>query len=323
MIIGASFSHPHLEYLKINPQNALKEFKKLGFRWIRLGCYWNEIEKTPGKFNFKKIISLMNFCQKNRINVILTIGMKAPRYPEYYLPLWIDQSNLGKLSKIGIKNKTITQPLYRFIKQSVLALKNYSCLKVWQVENEPLSPAGKNHWRISLPLLKEEINLVKNLDKKRKILLNYWGEAIFLPKLLESVRKLEVDIIGFDTYFKTPINIPLIKKTFYHRAFSPKKIRKLTKQLKEQGKEVWIAELQAEPWEPGELITKKSNPPSFSPQDLGKNLQKAINWEVDGILFWGFEYWLWRKISGDARYWQQAETNKIIRRLLCSDRIKK
>jgi len=51
MIIGASFSHPYLEYLKINPQNALKEFKKLGLRWIRLGCYWNEIEKTPGKFN--------------------------------------------------------------------------------------------------------------------------------------------------------------------------------------------------------------------------------------------------------------------------------
>jgi len=249
----------------------------------------------------------MNFCQKNRINVVLTIGMKAPRYPEYYLPRWINRGNLRKFSKIGIKNKIIAQPLYRFIKQSVLTLKNYSCLKVWQVENEPLNLAGKKHWRISFPLLKREIKLVKNLDKKRKILFNCWGEATFLPKLPRSVRRLKVDIVGFDTYFKTPTNIPLTKKTFYRQTFSPKKIKKLTKQLKEQGKEVWIAELQAEPWEPGELVTKKSNPPSFSPQDLGKNFQKATNWEVDGILFWGFEYWLWRKTLGDNRYWQQAK----------------
>src|SRR3990172_3690982 len=103
MKLGASFSHPHLIGLNIDPLKAIKEFKNLGLSWIRLGCYWNEIEKEQGKFNFSKLDLLIEYCEKNNLKVVLTIGMKAPRNPEYYIPNWLlKKLHLRKLSKIKL-----------------------------------------------------------------------------------------------------------------------------------------------------------------------------------------------------------------------------
>ena len=52
MELGASFSHPHLKYLELDPLKAIKEFKSLNLEWIRLGCYWSEMEKVKNKFDF-------------------------------------------------------------------------------------------------------------------------------------------------------------------------------------------------------------------------------------------------------------------------------
>ena len=103
MKLGASFSHVHLRSLGLNPLRAIEGFKTLNLPWIRLGCYWNEIEKQKGKYDFGNIEPLIEFCEKNNINVVLTIGMKASRWPEYYLPDWLEKKTKPK--KI-LKNQT-------------------------------------------------------------------------------------------------------------------------------------------------------------------------------------------------------------------------
>jgi hypothetical protein len=307
MKIGASFSHTHLKSLNLDPIQAIKEFKSLGFTWIRLGCYWNEIEKDEGIFNFEELDKLLTFCQKNKIKVVLTVGMKAPRYPEYYIPKWlIQQTKLKKFSRIDDSKKVLLSHVLLFIEKAVTHFKKYKAIKVWQVENEPFDPAGQNWWRINADFLKQEIDLVRKIDSKRKILINLWGNEVSKRKLYKKAVPL-ADIIGLDIYPRHPI--PFFR--WLHRYIGPldskAKLKMKVDKIGSQGKEVWLAELQAEPWEPGELVTAKENPPSFLPQHFRKNLDYALALEPSVILLWGFEYWLWRKNKGDPRYWDMAK----------------
>ena len=88
MLLGTSFSQPFASFLGIN----LHDFQNLfifNFDYIRLCCYWNEVQKYKQAFDFSPILSLLNSCENKKQGVIVTIGMKAPRYPEFYIPPWI------------------------------------------------------------------------------------------------------------------------------------------------------------------------------------------------------------------------------------------
>lgn len=146
MELGASFSHPHLQHLGLNPNKSLVEFKNLGLKWIRLGCYWDEIELRENKYSFEKLDPLLKYCNKNNLYVVLTVGMKTPRYPEYYIPKWIlTKENPPRLSKISDKYKYLSERTINIINICVKRYKNLEALKVWQVENEPLDPSGDRY----------------------------------------------------------------------------------------------------------------------------------------------------------------------------------
>ncbi|OGM29304.1 hypothetical protein A2801_02145 [Candidatus Woesebacteria bacterium RIFCSPHIGHO2_01_FULL_41_10] len=303
--IGASFSHRHLETLGLSSLDAIKAFEKLGLTWIRLGCYWNEIEKTTNNFVFESLDPLVEFCEKKNIKVVMTVGMKAPRYPEYYIPDWVLPTPLPRLTTIGEKHKRLTHYLFRFIETVIGHYKNSSAVKIWQVENEPLDPSGQKWWRIHPDLLKKEVQLVKKLDKEREILVNLWGNELSKRQTYKKALDL-ADIVGLDLYPRHPI--PFLKwfKLYVGPLDSKKTIFKISETIKSQ-KKLFLAELQAEPWEPGELTTSKNNPPSFRPNHFKQNLDYGKGFSPEVILLWGFEYWYWRKTMGDNRYWREAE----------------
>lgn len=310
-ILGASFSHRHLLSLGIEPTVALDEYRKLNFPWIRLGCYWDEIEKKKGNFNFEIIENLISLSQKLKLKVILTVGMKAPRYPEYYLPKWLERKiKLKEGEMFDSCPRALTSHLENYLTVTVKRLKKYPAIKVWQVENEPLDPSGPHSWQISPRLLKKEIKIVRVLDPSRSILVNLWGNQLTLRNLYPKAVKLG-NIVGLDIYFRVP-------KPFFWRFChysgpldSDEKLRKIFKKIKKSGKSVWLTELQAEPWEPNELVTTKRNPPSCLPKHILQNYERVQNWGLDGALFWGFEWWLYRKIAGDKRYWE--EVSKLLK----------
>ena len=307
MQLGASFSHPHLRSLKLNPLKAIKEFKTLSLPWIRLGCYWNEIEKKPGKFNFSKLDTLIEFCEKNNINIVLTVGMKAPRSPEYYIPKWLEKKlNLKKYSKIKPNNQALLGPTLQFIEKTVNHFKKNKTLKVWQVENEPLNPSGPNRIRIDSKFLEKEVELVRKIDPGRKVMISLWGNEIGIRWDIPKATIL-ADIVGLGFYLKHEFSIKGKFIKYVGPMHSKKTIKNKIDQIRKRGKKIWIAELQAEPWEPGEIVTKKKNPPSFLPKHFESNLQYARGLGPEVVLLWGFEYWYWRKMNGDLRYWTKAK----------------
>lgn len=313
MQIGASFSHTHLKSLGIAPLEALKAFKKLGLTWIRLGCYWNEIENKKGVFNFSKILPLVEYCEKNNINILMTIGMKAPRWPEYYLPEWLlSKTKIRKASTLSTDNSFLFTNTTSFVNNCVKKLKKYKSIKIWQVENEPLDPSGPKWLRISPEMLQKEVESVKKIDPERKILINCWGNELTLRKVYKKILPM-CDFLGLDIYLKHPA--PILK--WFHRYLGPldshQKLIQIAEEIKSKGNKLWITELQAEPWEADKIISEKKNPPSFPPNRFAKNLNFVLKLKPDVVLFWGFEYWYWRRKNGDPRYWLKAkETIKTI-----------
>lgn len=300
MKLGASFSHPHIEHLGIDPMDALKEFESLGLKWIRLGCYWRDIEEKKGKYNFEGTEKLIRFCDKNDIDVVIAIGMKAPRYPEYYIPDYIKLN----VQKQIVDDKEVEERVLTFIKKCVETFANYNCVKVWQVENEPLDQSGPNSWKIDEKILKKEVNLVRKLDSSRKILINVWGNDLSERGVYKNVLSL-ADIVGLDLYTKHEFSVNGKFEKYIGPNDSVSKIKEIAKEIS-QNTELWITELQAEPWEP-DIVSDKDNPPSFLPSSFEENMEYGVKLSPDVILLWGFEYWLYRKKKfNDERYWSEA-----------------
>jgi hypothetical protein len=288
MKIGTTYAHPHIDYLGLDQEHSLHEMLDFGFDIVRLGCYWNECEPVEGTFNFSRMKNILDHCEERHLEVVMCVGMKAPRHPEYYIPDW-----LGKRSPERIETEVL-----RFVKVCVEELRSYSCITHWHVENEPLDPSGPNGWAIPEALLRKEVELVRVLDI-RPIVVNFWGNELSKRGLLPLVKDY-ADIVGLDIYYK----VPLDRIGYWHPNDSDRKLKKIIQNFP---KPVWITELQAEPWEAGVNVSDHDNPGSMNPDLLRENFVRVKQFDCEVILLWGFEYWLWRKSMGDTRMWDAAK----------------
>jgi hypothetical protein len=297
--IGITFSQPHLESLGLAVEPALTKALEYHFAHLRLGAYWNRIEVKPGKYDFTELKNLLAGCEKAGQAVVLTLGVKAPRWPEYYWPDFVAVKNPHHLET--------QHHLLKFLKETVLALKHFSCITHWQVENEPFDPSGPDHLTMPETFLAAEINLVRTLDA-RPIITTLWGNDLLGRGFFSKAETLS-DVVGLDIYYKQFV-YKLLNHSFYqgprHSAAS------LATYLKQRTKPIWLTELQAEPWEKDTQAYQATHPASMSPRLLQENLHQVQLLPVTEILLWGFEYWLWRAQQGDHSYldlmknWQKS-----------------
>lgn len=296
-IVGASFSHPHLSQLGFSIENSIQEYARLGLKHIRLGCYWSIIEKNAGTYDFSEIDFLVDSCRKLGIAVIMTIGMKAPRYPEYYIPIWLVNSAQLKNNSFIFEHSVFNSALFSFIKTATKHFKNNRQIKYWQVENEPLDPSGPHWWKIDTSLLKNEVAIIKEIDSNRPIVINLWGNELKSRNYYEVATDL-ADTVGLDLYPKVPGKNIFGKSIMQGPRTSDIQIHEIIKAIKKKGKKVWISELQAEPWGISE---------SCLPQQVLKNVEWIANWDIDGVFLWGFEYWYQQKKLGNPEYWASLQ----------------
>ncbi|MBT4124168.1 MAG: hypothetical protein HN981_05160 [Candidatus Pacebacteria bacterium] len=297
LLIGITFSHPHLEHLGLDKQKSLKKALAMNFSHIRLGAYWSEIEKIKNKHDFSDLLEILEQCEKEKQPIVMTVGVKAPRWPEFYWPEYIKEKNT--------ENKNTQKNIIYFIKKTVKTLQKFSCITHWQIENEPLDPSGPSNKSISLDFLKQEISLVKKLDN-RPVIINLWGNNFISRKFFQPTEKI-ADIIGLDFYPKQFVK-NILRKNIYINYHGPHQSKSAIKKLlNKSSKPVWITELQAEPWEKNEQGYLSKNPKSISPQQLEKNIQQASKLPIQEILLWGFEYWLWQEKNGNSEYLEIVE----------------
>jgi hypothetical protein len=108
------------------------------------------------------------------------------------------------------------------------------------------------------------------------------------------------DVLGLDVY--TAIGYRFLGHDNVSRADGdwPDRLAKVRDLVRRQGKQAWITEAQAEPWETG--ANSDADPKSTSPQAIRSLFVNLKDAGFSTVLFWGSEYWLWQADRGDTRW---------------------
>lgn len=314
--LGTTFSKKQCDYFGLDEKETFLEVLRMDFDVIRLAAYWDEIEKEEGVFDFSSLDWQIKKARERKIPVVLTVGMKAPRWPEYYIPSWVlEKADLPYGSDVAgdpfLKEKALL-----FIKRTAERYKGEKIIILWQVENEAFTRIGKEAWYIGKEFLQEEVDLVRSIVRGKEILLT---SATYPNRLLRFATRLVSPYNFIKDYIPMAGTIGLNvyptvgeKKwgmDFYIRTTPEERKRYFTeeiKKLKENGKKVWVTELQAEPWEPGHLVYKpEEEPKTSSPLETYEAFTELKDEGVEVFLFWGVEYWVYRKKNYNDDRWYE------------------
>jgi len=262
----------------------------LGTKKIRLPLYWDDIEAQQAVYNFSDYDWMINEGNKKKVEFIIVIGRRVPRWPECHTPNWV-----------GARDDLETRrALLKYLKTTVERYQNNSNIIAWQVENEPLLDSFGVCPQSDYAFLRQEVELVKSLDT-RPIMLTASGE------LSDWRRETTLGDWFGATVYRTVwsptlgyIRYPWPSQLYIAKAASVR--------LKPEQR--ILAELQAEPWAPNSSLNKlpKSEATkSFNLDNFKSNILYAEATEFNRIYLWGVEWWYMQKEQGDASYWDMAK----------------
>jgi hypothetical protein len=325
--LGVSFRPPQVDALGLDARTALDQILSYPFTLIRLGAYWNRIERAPGEFDPTELDWQVDAAERAGTQVVLCVGpLKTFGYPEFFVPahhleqplregILVRPDTHGPLLATGIAFATRIVERYRGRKAIV----------AWQVEHEAVDPLGVEHsWRLSAAFVKAEIDAVRRTDPTRPIMMNGFLPTSSPVRLQQwwstrdqgdslAVAQQLADVVGIDYYPRHAL-LSLGAMTVYLQGEdatgNQRRRRALFAWAASEGKRLMISEGQAEPWE---AVTVPPSPPgrsmySCTPDKVIENYNKCIGWareanlDLDAYFFWGAEYWITRQRSGDSRY---------------------
>ena len=254
---------------------------------IRVPIYWDDLEKSPGQFDFAFYDAIFDQGAQRGVKFIANIGFRLPRWPECHVPNWIDLEN-----KKQLEDRTIF-----LLKQVVTRYKNRPEIVAWQVENEPLfnwfgeCPKGDRQF------LEKEVALVRELDDSRPIIISASGE-------LSSWRQeTKIGDIFATTMYRVVWN-PVFRYVYYPIPDWFYSFKLYLNGLRKD--QAIVSELQTEPWVPNGTLADldfQDYQKSLNFEQFKANLQFAINTDLKQTYLWGVEWWYLQKQKGDDQYW--------------------
>lgn len=292
IIWGVNFSQKHTELLKLDWQKTyLATLDDLKVKNLKLLVSWDWIENQKDKPYFNDLDWQIKEAGKRQVKIILVIGMKTGRWPECHIPDW------GKT----LEKEELQESILSYLKGLVLRYKDSNAIWAWQVENEPFFSFGICP-KTDKDFLKKEIDLVKSLDsKKRSVIVSDSGESSTWLKAAKLA-----DILGITMYRKTHnkffgvVNYPFPPVFYWRKAQIIKWIF---------NKEVFVGELQAEPW--GRVLLYDSpleeQRETMDLTQFKKNIEFAKKTGLKEFYLWGSEWWYWMKEEhNDSGIWDEA-----------------
>ena len=323
--VGTTFSPVQCGYLGQDWKKTYIRVLGMGFDIVRLGAYWAYIEKAEGVYDFSDLDWQIKEAEKRGIPVILTVGMKAPRWPEYFIPGWALERASLRFGQDMSGNAFVKRRALMFIKEVVNRYGDRAIIECWQVENEPLDRSGPKYRWIGKRFLTNEVSLVRRLDrKKRPVVINMATYPNRFLRVLARITSLNsplkdavalCDILAINVY--PAIGYRLFRFETCFRTVKDERLAyfsEIVKYAKSHGKKVWVTEVQAEPWEPGVAVFKgPGDPVSVKPSDMKETFDELASLGIDTILLWGAEYWLYRNDTCKDPRWLTAARSILSR----------
>jgi hypothetical protein len=326
--VGISFNPHRAASMGLDYRNAFTRLEALHFRVIRLSAYWDQIDQE----GYDQLDWLMSEAQRAGQPVVLAVGMKGLGWPEFYIPA-------SAMPAVGLiqgqdvaSDASLRDATLAFVHDTVLRYRDNSTLIAWQVENEPFNRAGPQRLWIDAAFLRDEVSSVRQLDvHRRPVIVNAFSHFNLLLDQASARQGFDLrqwlgfeadsaerdglsvlnkgDVLGLDVY--TAIGYRFLGHDQMSHADGdwPDRLAKVRDLARRQGKQAWITEAQAEPWESGP--NSDADPKSTSPQAIRSLFANLKDAGFGTVLFWGAEYWLWRADQGDSRW---IDTMKAILR---------
>ena len=296
MDFGVTFSQLFAEQMELDWKKAyLAALDELNVKKLRLIAYWQKIEPNEGEYSFDDLDWQINEAEKRDAQVILAVGRKLPRWPECHVPEWAR----------GLDESEQQEKLLSLLTQIINRYKDNQTIKIWQVENEPFLMGFGECPRLDKEFLKKEIDLVRELDsKKRPILMTASGELSLWtqPALIGDIFGTTLYRIVWSDLLQKHVEYP-IPAVFYNKR------AELVKWLTGIDKAV-IIELQAEPWS-HLMIYENTLEEQFKTMDF-ERFKEIIDYAkytgFDEAYLWGVEWWYWIKENHEIDvYWNEAQ----------------
>jgi hypothetical protein len=305
--LGASFTRWRAEALGLDYQRAFERVCAMGFSVVRLSASWQEV----AQFGWHHLDWLLDCADHAGQAVVLTVGMKALGWPEFYLPDGLDPDDpravRGALDQV---------------RATVERFSGRHSLVGWQVENEPFNRSGPHQRWIRRAAVRREARLVRSLDPGRPLIVTTFAHfspdldlassrhrsgwkrrlGLAMPAEREALAVLRRgDILGVDIYRSIGWVDPAGQARIATAAEDQFDwVRHWGKVARAQGKRLWVTEAQAEPWEARRAT--HGDPLTIAPENIGALLERIADTGVEAVLLWGSEYWLWRADNGDRRW---------------------
>ena len=304
---GVSFSPTHAAWLGLDPAETLRSLiRDVGLRYIRLSAYWNELAPEADHFDVGPLQRWLDLADKWDARVLLTAGLRAQRHPEFFPPAWLLTDPPLPRGTLLDQQPRIVARILLMLERLIATVADYPVIDAWQVENEPFLPAAHRTlgWRFSPALLAREIEVVAAADPRRRPIVVNHSSTTILDRHWRTALDLG-DVLAQNLYPRVPVRA--LQGRYWNRyAMGPLSPRlsaqaQLARRL---GKDFWITELQAEPWE--KLDHRSVDPRrsgSISPARLRANIVRARATGASRIYLWGGEWWHYAAgHHGDHRY---------------------
>lgn len=286
--LGTTYTEDVAKNAGLTDAQAFALMHKMGITVLRIGAYWDQIQPGgPSDANFAELDRQLALARQYGMKVVLTVGIKSPGWPEAHIPRWATPSHLKHdppnflqtadswlakhwswWAKNGYQwpagtdmaqSQALREHALAYDKMLVEHVAGDSNIVAFQVENEPGVQFGPQQDYIDAAFVQEEARAIKAADpRKRPLALN-----VGVPLSAESqqlIKMPEFDLIGLDIYPEPAGNFlnaarPLTVAERSRTVTDPQKIKAL---VESYGKQAYVAEMQAEPWNPVEWNATKT-----------------------------------------------------------------
>jgi hypothetical protein len=258
--------------------------------------------------------ALLDVALEYGARVTVSVGMRAQRYPEFWFPTWLRESAALPRGGYPEDNELVRAALMPYLSATAAHIGGHPAVEAIQVENEPFVPsyAYGTRWRIRPAFLAEEIDVVRRADSGRHPLVVSHASWLRRDGAWRWIVD-HADVVAQSVYTKRQ------RGPWTWLYLFPYRLGPLTPDLPAQaaaaareGKQLWIGELQAEPYEAPSVDVRRlttAEAESFSEGWLRANAQLAARSGATRVYVWGVEWWAYlRERRGEPGLWEAGRT---------------
>ncbi len=165
--LGISYRPLQAAALGLDPDAALRVLLAYPFELIRIGAYWDRLERTPGGLRPGELDRQLDAAEQAGKQVIVCVGaVKVFGYPEFFVPSHHLDRPLqeGALVTPGEHGRLLAAAI-AFVTGVVERYRDRGAIIAWQVEHEAVDPLGVEHsWRLSEEFVRAEVAAVRAAD---------------------------------------------------------------------------------------------------------------------------------------------------------------